>query len=473
MRALQTDEDLESFQEHLPAEASECLFMLAAGYSMEEIEEELAARGDNEPVDTEDFEKALQHPDSKRRFAVITSSDELMEMLNQPLAKWRIFLHPSQEKLAKSKYNGPIRVLGGAGTGKTVVAMHRAKFLAKNVFNDPTDKILFTTFTKNLVQAINGNLRTLCGQDEMGRIDVTNLHAWAVRFMKSQGVNFRIANEKVIAECWAEALSITGDADFDESFFREEWEQVVQVNDVQSLQEYIKVPRVGRGTRISRPQRAKIWKIFEEFQNSLTDRGVMLWLNVIKETRKYLEQTGNILPYKAVIVDEGQDFHAEEYKLIRALVQEGINDLFIVGDAHQRIYGRKVVLGRCGINIRGARSKKLKINYRTSEEIQRWAIALLEGVTVDDLDGGVDEQKGYKSLLHGPNPLIKYFDQGNEEINYIISYIKELKSGGVVLDSICLVTREKNLLRDMYMPSLESAGIPCVQLDGREMDDGE
>ena len=184
-------------------------------------------------------------------------------------------------------------------------------------------------------------------------------------------------------------------------------------------------------------------------------------------------QKGDILPYRAVIVDEGQDFHTEEYKLLRSLVREEKNDLFIVGDAHQRIYGRKVVLGRCGINVRGNRTKRLKINYRTSEEIRRWAVSLLEGKAVDDLDGGLDEQKGYMSLLHGPEPIIKSFANNKNELDYIIDYVKDLLTGGVAPDNICLVAREKNLLKGHYMSALKEAGIACVELDGREYDDGE
>lgn len=338
VRAVKKQDALLALVKHLPAEASEALTWLAEGMPVEEVQAAVTVAPVKEKVDAKDLEKALENPDTKRRFVTIKSQEDLTAILNAPLAKWRVFLHPNQDKLVTKKFNGPARVLGGVGTGKTVVAMHRARHLAKHVFPEKTDQILFTTKTANLAESIEQNLRSLCG-DEMSRIEVVHLDAWAIRFMKTQGVDFKVASEEEIEQSWEEALSVVGEADFDVGFLKQEWELVVQMNGITSLAEYLQVPRTGRGRTLTKPQRGRVWKVFEEFRSALKDKGKHEWLQVIQETRRYLEKKKSILPYRAVVVDESQDFHPEEWKLIRALVPEGANDLFLVGDAHQRIYG--------------------------------------------------------------------------------------------------------------------------------------
>ena len=343
VRAVKTQDALLALVKHLPAEAAEALTWLGEGNPVEEVRAAVTVTPAKETVNPEDLGTALENLDTKRRFVTIKSQDDLTSILNAPLAKWRIFLHPSQERLVGKKFNGPARVLGGPGTGKTVVAMHRARHLAREVFKEKTDRILFTTYTANLAENVEQNLRSLCG-DEMERIEVVHLHAWAVRFMKTQGVDFQVATDEDIDQCWESALAVCGDPDFDVGFLKQEWALVVQANGITTMPEYLQVPRTGRGRTLTKPGRGKVWKVFEEYRSALKDRGKHEWLQVIQETRRYLEKKTEILPYRAVVVDESQDFHPEEWKLIRALVPGGANDLFLVGDAHQRIYGRKVTL---------------------------------------------------------------------------------------------------------------------------------
>lgn len=471
VRAIESQEQLLGLGEHLPAEATEALYWLADGLAPEEVRDALEKQGkEQNKVDTDDFEKALEHPDSKRRFTTVASQQDLAAMLNAPLEKWRIFLHPSQEKLVQWDVNGPVRVLGGAGTGKTVVAMHRAKHLARHVFTDKTDRILFTTYTANLAQNIEKNIEHLCGS-EGERIEVVHLHSWAVRFMRTQNIEFSIVRNDEINECWQEAVAVADEVDWDIGFLRQEWEQIIQMHGIDSKQAYLRVSRVGRGKTLSRPQRASIWEIFAEYREALRSRGKVEWLDVIRETRCYLQDKQNLLPYRAVVVDEAQDFHVEEWRLIRSLVPEDKNDLFIVGDAHQRIYAKRVVLGQCGVNIRG-RARKLRVNYRTTEQIRNWAVALLHGVEVDDLDGGSDDQKGYRSLLSGVVPDVKVLDSLVEEQEFLSQAIKELVTE-YEPGEICLVARTNAMLKRDYIPLVEKVGVPSVVLGQEDLEGQE
>ena len=224
--------DLVTLGKHLPAEADEALLWLAEGIPPEEVREAVAAPA-REKVDPADLAAALEHPDTKRRFVTIHTDDELAAMLEAPLDKWRVFLHPSQRRLVTRSFNGPARVLGGAGTGKTVVAIHRARHLASKVFTTPSDRILFTTYTGNLAENIEATLKTFCGP-ERERIEVVHLHAWAVRFLRNQGHDKDIASPDEIESCWKEAVSSSGVTEFDPAFLRKEWEAVVLANGIET-----------------------------------------------------------------------------------------------------------------------------------------------------------------------------------------------------------------------------------------------
>lgn len=466
IRALKTPEGLDEIQKYLPAEAYEALFWIAnLGYSVEQALNETSHP--QKAVDTNDLSQALSHPDSRRRFVSVKNVDELVEILNAPLAKWRIFLHPSQASLVIKNFNGPARVLGGAGTGKTVVAMHRAKHLAANVFTKPTDRVLVTTYNKTLAHNLRGNLQSLCGS-EFERIEVTNLHNWAVSFLRSQGVEFAPVSNEEIEQCWSDAFSALGIGEWSPEFFKEEWIEVVQANSISSREEYLNASRIGQRTRLTRPQRDQVWEVFDEYKRNLSALGKMEWVDMIRQTRLYLQSKGISLPYKAIVVDETQDFHQEDLKLIRQIVPEGANDLFFVGDAHQRIYGKPITLGHCGINIKG-RSSKLKINYRTTEEIRNWSLRVLTGEQMDDLDGGSDTDKEYKSLLHGAKPEVRNFSSLSEERKFIVEHLKSLLETENA-ETICLTARTTRQLMDDYIPALLSAKLDYVLLNNETPD---
>lgn len=473
VRKIYSVSDLDKNINLLPPDAYEALYFLAEGYSLEEVLEEFGKK-DEEEVDTEDFEAALNNINTQQKFIVLDDEDgqeELKEILAAPLEKWRVFLHPTQRKIVEKNFNGPARVLGGAGTGKTVVAMHRAKWLAENVFNNSNDKILFTTFTRNLAEDIKSNLRKICSPEIMKRIDVVNIDAWIIDFLRKHNYNYKVIYGKELEKLWERALTMaSSEVKVPESFYKEEWEKVVIPNDVTTKGEYIKVARLGRGIRLDRKARILVWNVLEEFKTLMNEAGVRDADTAMMEARILLQSYGKILPYKSVIVDESQDLGMQAFKLIRQITgEEHKNDIFIVGDTHQRIYSNKVVLSKCGINIRG-RSHRLKINYRTTEETRAWAFNLLNGIKFDDLDTGEEDNKGYKSLVHGPNPEVVNFKNINEEVDYIAKNVKELEDQGIELNNICLVARTDKQL-DMYKELLRDRMIKSYKIHRKEAED--
>ncbi|MDY0361727.1 MAG: 3'-5' exonuclease [Desulforegulaceae bacterium] len=467
VRKVKDLDGLEKISSMLPDEVYEALFFLAEGESLETVIRDIINPAAEEEIDTEDFDKALERNGSKRKFYVVENELELLEILSAPLDKWRVFLHPSQRSIVENDYNGPVRVLGGAGTGKTVVAVHRAKFLASEVFKDESDKILFTTYTKNLATDIETNLKKICDKNILRKIEVVNLDKWVSNFLLKRDYNFNIDYSNKWQELWQTALdSSAPDIDIPESFYREEWDNVIQSQGITSIWEYFKASRTGRGVGLNRKMRKEIWPVFEEYRILLNENNFKETIDAVRDARIILENNPELVSYKAVIVDEAQDMSPEAFKLIKAIAPENKNNIFITGDAHQRIYQHKVVLSHCGINIMG-RSKKLKINYRTTEETKSWAVKILENCDIDDLDGQLDDQKGYKSLLHGNPPLVKEFNDFNEELDFIADYLKDHDESE--LKNICVVLRLKSLL-EQYEKALNKKGIKTVRIKPNEPD---
>lgn len=471
VRQIQFADEVDGLKQKLPDEAYEALAMLADGVDLEEVLSvyDINLHDEAPKIDTDDFAKALETPDSKRRFFLASDDEALKAMLDAPLEKWRVFLHPQQRKLINRVWNGSVRVLGGAGTGKTVVAMHRAKWLAETAIASGDNGILFTTFTKNLAIDIEQNLKEICSPDVMRKIEVINLDAWVKRFLTKQGypIKFVFQEQHEQHQIWEKALVLKpDDPDLPDSFFYEEWTKVIQPQNLSSIEDYFKARRLGRGVQLNRSMRKAVWPVFENYRLGLNDAGLKETEDAYRDAITLIDSKSIQLPYAGVIVDEAQDFGLNAFRLLRKIVPEGQNDLFIVGDAHQRIYGSKVVLGQCGIKITG-RSKKLRINYRTTEQIRRWAVSLLNGISFDDLDDGVDEQTGYRSLMSGPDPIIKYFDSAKNEADYIVASLIALTVPE--LAKACIVVK-RHVDLDRYIAVLSEAGIPYYQIDKNSPD---
>ena len=270
---------------------------------------------------------------------------------------------------------------------------------------------------------------------------------------------------------WKKAESFTGeDFDLPEGFFQEEWETVVQAQNIQTVGEYAKAPRPGRGIRLDRKLRMRVWKVFEEYRVMMDAEKVCDAACAMNECAQLLTTGPEVRLYASVIVDEGQDFGPSAYRLLRAIAgSEHINDLFIVGDAHQRIYKNKVILSRCGINVKG-RSGKLRMNYRTTEEIRHSAMNVLEGLSFDDLDDGIDDGKGYISLSHGDQPTVSVFATQDQEAEELIKRIQEQIAAGIDPREICVVARTNPLIDD-YKKYLTEAGIDSFEIKRRQADD--
>ena len=483
VRSLRDEADFERVRRRFPEEASEALDYLAAGIPYSEVLEELGLPSEREaaPVDTEDFAAALENERTRRSVMVVTSDRELHDALDFPLARWRIFLHPQQQRMVNVNASGPYRIHGGAGTGKTVVAMHRARTLVRDFFPDETDRVLFTTFNRNLAEDISRNLGMLCSAGERDRIEVAHIDSWANRFLKRLGYTVVPVDAAKQEELWGAALAHRDDSlALPDEFYRSEWENIIQEQAILSVEEYLTARRAGAGTRLSRKQRLAVWPVFERYRELLSEAERLEYVDILRIARLKLEAGERPMRYAAVVIDEAQDMSAEAFRLARAIVArpgEEIppNSLFIVGDGHQRIYRRPTTLSACGIPITG-RSRRLKLNYRTTEQTRRYAAAVLAGQTVADLDGEADSLAGYTSLLHGRPPIEAPCESMEAEARTIAGQIGEWlgeEAEESELSGVCIVARSRDYL-DSLSTLLGEAGITCrfVGRDGDPKKDG-
>lgn len=468
VRAVASEDGLESLQSRLPDDAFEALFYYAAGESYEDI---LREREAPTHVDTADYSIALERDTTKRHFVVVTDDSDIEALLAAPLAMWRVFLHPSQRKLVERDWNGPVRVLGGAGTGKTVVVMHRAVWLARKLKDVPGKPVLFTTFTRTLADDIKSQIAMIASPPELERIEVVNIDQWALGLLRRFGYRQELLfDEKKRREFWTRALTRKpDDYEYPDSFYRAEFERVVLPQCCETADDYLKASRIGRGVQLSRPQRAAIWPVFAEYRSQLRTANYREIEEAYRDALAFLKREKAALGIHSIVVDEAQDLSGAALALLRAAVPPGVNDLFIVGDAHQRIYRHKATLSKVGIDIRG-RGRRLRINYRTTDEIRRWATARLANCSIDDLDGQPDSLMGYRSLTHGPVPEEITSESRDAERNVIRATLERLVAEEIPEQNICIVVRTNEEATE-YADWLRAAGKKVLKLDKKTSDD--
>ncbi|UBZ06993.1 AAA family ATPase [Salegentibacter mishustinae] len=469
VREIKVEHDLYELENFLPEGVYEQLFYLAADGDIERLISEV----EEGKVKEEALEKQLESFNNQRSFIEFTDNNVFNEVLEGGLDKWKYYLHPEQRKIVTNNFSGSAKITGGAGTGKTVAAMHRLKFLVEN--SKPGEKILFTTFTRALTNNLLGSTRGL--NFNLSDVEIRNIDALALDLAKEYSL---VASDAKILEydhqaaerLWEKLLNenlISYGADFLEKEFCD----VILNNNVSNLKDYLKTYRTGMGKPISRRQKKELWSHFEKFREIKNKENYFYKAELYNTLSDYLNEK-DIRPYIHCLVDELQDFSNAELRLVRALVEEKPNDLFMVGDPLQKIYDRRINFSRgARINVRGKKSRRLRVNYRTSEEIKRLAISIIKDISYDDFDGEEEEKAGYISLFHGVDPSYTTFKTKDQEINHLIERVQTLVNQGYSLSELAITSRTKNGYKD-FRSGLHNAGISyCEFQGGKKIGDAE
>ncbi|QKR37771.1 UvrD-helicase domain-containing protein [Pseudomonas aeruginosa] len=443
-----TENSLLTLADHLPAEAAEALLELATG-GKPRILDFLAEQ--KSPFD---------HPDAQRRFRVMADVEELQRALDCPWEKWTVFLHPEQRQLVERDYSGPARVSGSAGTGKTVVALHRAAVLVRA---NPEARVLLTTFSDTLASALQAKLKWLLSNEPRlaERIDVYSLEAIGLRLYKSRIGAVSVASREQIRSLIDAASQVVGGHKFSPHFLLTEWEQVVDSWQLKGWEAYRDVARLGRKTRLPEAQRKVLWSIFERVQVELRALNLLTMSEVFTILAAKVAENGKVI-FDHAIVDEAQDIGIAHLRFLAAIGSGRPNALFFAGDLGQRIFQQPFSWKSLGVDVRG-RSRTLRINYRTSHQIRLQADRLL-GPTVTDVDGFTEDRSDTVSVFNGPQPTVHVLKTIHDEIESVADWLRARTQAGFLAHEFGVFVRSEAQV-DRASQAVSAAGLPYKVLD--------
>jgi hypothetical protein len=445
-----TEESLLGLAEYLPGEAAEALLELATGGK--------PAVRDLKIVPDNPFD----HPDAQRRFRTMSNVEELQRALEYPWDKWTIFLHPEQRQIVERNYQGPARVAGSAGTGKTIVALHRATHLART---NPESRVLLTTFSDTLANALHTKLKRLLGSQPQvaDRMDVSSIEAVAMRLHKSLiGPVKLVSREDLKAGILSASQSVPGHK-FSLRFLMSEWEQVVDAWQLTAWDDYRDVARLGRKTRLPEGQRKVLWSIMEIVRAAIAKRGVITPAAMFTAVANAVAKAKHP-PFDFAVVDEAQDIAVPHLRFLAALGSRRADALFFAGDLGQRIFQTPFSWKSLGVDVRG-RSRTLRVNYRTSHQIRSQADRLL-GSDMTDVDGNKEDRRDTVSVFNGPPPVIRTFKRESEESKAVASWIRERITEGLAPHEIAIIVRS-DTQRNRAETALHDAKLDYKVLDDR------
>lgn len=442
-----TEDTLFDVLGHLPQEAQEALLRLAVG--------EKPPTPQPAPVSADPF----AHPDAQRRFRVLHDVEELRRAFDYPWDRWAVFLHPSQREVVERRYAGPARVTGSAGTGKTIVALHRAAYLARSY---PKARVLLATFSKPLARALAARLESLVGGEPAvaARIAVQPMTGAAYDLYTEAFGQPNIASAAIIQGLLRKASEEAGVA-APQPFLIAEWNEVVDAQQTRSWEAYRDAPRLGRKTRLGERQRQALWNVFAAVQSGLSALKLVTWAEVFARLAERA-RAGKAPAYDHVVVDEAQDLGMPEARFLAALAGDRPDGLFFTGDLGQRIFQQPFSWKALGIDVRG-RSISLRINYRTSHQIRTQADRLLPG-SVSDVDGLKEGRRGTVSLFDGPEPAVRLFPDDAAESKAVGAWLADRLRDGCAPEEIGLLVRSAAEL-PRARAAAKAAGAKATEFD--------
>lgn len=444
-----TEDSILDLADHLPPEATEALLEIATGGTP------------TRQKPTSGAANPFEHPDAQRRFRIMHNAEELERALAFPWEKWTVFLHPEQRALVERDYDGPTRVTGSAGTGKTIVALHRAVFLARQ---NMESRVLLVTFSDTLANALRTKLRRLISNEpSLGeRIEVHSMNAIGKRLYERIVGPAKLASSEVIRGLLRDAAAGESQSRFPLRFLESEWDQVVDAWQLDSWEAYRDVTRLGRKTRLQEKQRQSLWAIFERVREGLRERTLLTWPGLFQRLASTLAGSARP-PFDCVVVDEAQDISVAQLRFLAALAGQRPNALFFAGDLGQRIFQQPFSWKALGVDVRG-RSLTLRVNYRTSHQIRSSADRLLRP-ELTDVDGNAERRDGTISTFNGPVPEIRTFETEVDEAYAVGEWLRARLAEGVAPHEIAVIVRSEAQI-DRARSAIEGVGVPFKTLDG-------
>ena len=442
LRYVETPEQLVELIDGLPQDVQERLMDLASGKPV------------LPPPKLSTLEELAHHPLSRQQIQFIQNMEELRQALNYPWERWMVFLHPAQREAVERTFQGPARVTGPAGTGKTVVALHRTAALVKKY---PESPMLLTTFNKALASRLKRSLGLLLGELPQV-VTVDNLHALAHRWYADALGPVKVFTE---ADYRAWVLEAGSGLGFDADFLLSEF-ALLDSWGLYTWESYRGFARTGRSAPLSARQRQALFGAFEQVWQQIEAHGGQTFNGLVHRVRQAAEEK-RLPRFRAVVVDEAQDFGPAELMLVRALAEEEPDSLFFALDPAQRIYKGPLSWQALGLEVRG-RSFRLKVNYRTTREIARFAERILPAQLEEEV-------REILSLLKGPVPQIQVCKDQKGGLQELVRWVRWLLDQGLNPQEVAVLSRTKYLANETAR-ALELAGLRAVRLS-KSGDEGE
>ncbi|WP_067565359.1 UvrD-helicase domain-containing protein [Nocardia acidivorans] len=416
-----------------------------------------------ELLSTDDAPQGPAAQVSEGLFAATDLREDLRaKALDRPFEEWMIFLDPNQMELVIRNYNGPARFSGPAGTGKTVVALHRMARFAKH---NP-GRLLFTSFVRNLPDYHRSGFVRLAPHAG-DRAEFVGLYGWTMRFLKDRGVAFNLDNgaaETAFSQAWRDRARMKLESiESNPGYWKDEIQRVIKGRGITTLTRYQDIDRTGRnGISLDDARRETVWKdLFVPYQARLKERGVCDFIDVIAKAFEELRAAPLDDPYGLVVVDEVQDFTLLELKLVHQIAGgEPTAPLVLVGDGQQQVYAGGWRLSDAGIPIVG-RGAVLKINYRNRAAVHEYARAIDAGNSVDDLDGAPGVTlRDTEVVLPGGTAKSETFPRREAESRLV----QAIRASGRALADIAVILNTNREV-DRVSSALRRAQIPTRPLE--------
>ncbi|MDW8124956.1 MAG: UvrD-helicase domain-containing protein [Geminicoccaceae bacterium] len=441
VKSLRSSEDLIQLIGKIPDEAWERLVDLANG-------ERAPAHSQRLLLHTVD---PFEHPDSRRRFVKIKDEVDIRRLFSDRWQRWQIFLHPSQRAVVEAEYSGPALVSGEAGTGKSVIAVHRAVWLARR---SERARILLTTFSKKLAKRLAQLVeQLLVGERARRRIEVVNIDKKLRQLACQYLGNLNFVEQDRLSEMLRASAEREGFGKEKSAFIQAEWERVIDFWGIDTEDEYVEASREGRAVPLSSSARRRLWPVFARVIEELRDQGCDTWSRLAAKVAAALERSG-WHPFDHVIVDEAQDFGPQQLRVVRLLVAPGRNDILLLGDWGQQIYKPRFSWMSLGIDVRG-RSTRLKVCYRTTWQILRFADRIWFANGPNEPENARDGL----AVCDGPVPIVKGTRIVPEQIEVVAKWLECCRKRAILPEHIAIVARTKAILRQIGEPAVSYAGL--------------
>lgn len=429
------------------------------------------------PISVTVPEPALPRDDRPVQGSLL-SEDEVQSalldgMLASPIEEWMSFLHPTQARLVRRSFNGPARIRGAAGTGKTVVALHRAAYLARS----RPGRILVTTFVRTLPDVLRSSLERMA-PEAVDRVDFLGVHEFARGLLDERGVRVRVHGkqiEEAFTSAWRDVgqSGVLGASSRDSLYWKDEIAHVIKGRGLTTFEEYAALTRAGRRYRLTIEQRRAVWDLRVAYDQRLRAAGVHDWADQILLAERELDRQPLTDRYTAVVVDEAQDLSSAMVRMLYRLVGDADDAFMLVGDGQQTIYPGGYTLAEIGVDIAG-RGVVLDANYRNTQQILEFASRLVAGDEYADIDGIVGPgERPARVSREGPSPMLvrcaSWAQREHRLIDHVRSTLRTVGTGPGDIGVLCLTRHGVRT----YAAALRRAGIPVVELteyDGRPTD---